>query len=86
MKTYKHFTDAAHGWIGVKRQELIDLGIINDISPYSYQKGSMVYLEEDGDAKRFIMMHEYKHGIKPLIIDGSYQDRHYIRSYERFSK
>ena len=86
MKRYKHYTDARHGWVGVKRQELIDLGIINDISPYSYQNGSMVYLEEDVDARRFIVMFEYKNGIKPLIVDGSYQDSHYIRRYERFSK
>jgi hypothetical protein len=38
-----------HSWLEVPRILLIKLGIELKITPYSYQKGSMVYLEEDTD-------------------------------------
>lgn len=44
-----HYADPGHGWVSVKRQLLIDLGIADKISPYSYQRGQSVYVEEDGD-------------------------------------
>ena len=36
MKKYRFYTDPGHGWLAVKRQELIDLDIIEKISGYSY--------------------------------------------------
>lgn len=45
----KYYTDPGHGWGAVKRQVLADLGIADKITPYSYQKGDTVYLEEDCD-------------------------------------
>lgn len=53
MKTYKFYSDAGHGWLAVKRSELIDLGLIGKISHYSYQRGQTVYLEEDCDLQLF---------------------------------
>ena len=51
MKTLKlnYFTDPGHGWVSVKRKTLIDLGIENHISTYSYMRGNSAYLEEDCD-------------------------------------
>jgi hypothetical protein len=54
MKTYKFYSDPAHAWLAVKRKELIELGLENPISSYSYQRGDTVYLEEDQDATLFI--------------------------------
>lgn len=58
MKTeklvYKFYSDAGHGWLAVKRQELIDLGIYHRITSYSYQRGNTVYLEEDCDLSLFV--------------------------------
>jgi len=45
----KFYSDPGHGWGAVKRQKLYELGIADKISPYSYQKGCTVYLEEDCD-------------------------------------
>lgn len=81
-KTYNFFADAGHGWLAVKRKELIELGIINQISAYSYQKGNTVYLEEDCDmslfhqAKGFTDCSQYVH---------KYAERSPIRSYDGFS-
>ena len=49
----KHYSDAAHGWISVKRDLLISLGIESEVSNYSYQSktGGTVYLEEDRDLR-----------------------------------
>ena len=44
------FSDPSHGWLSVKRRYTGGV----DISPYSYQKGQTVYLEEDSDASNWI--------------------------------
>ena len=57
MKTaqkYRFISDPGHGWLEVPIEELLDLGIWDKISGYSYQKGGMAYLEEDCDAPLFI--------------------------------
>ena len=51
---YTFYIDPGHGWLAVKRTELEALGIADKITPYSYQKGRTVYLEEDQDAYTFI--------------------------------
>lgn len=51
---YIYHTNGRHGFISVKRKELSELGILDKISSYSYQKGNTVYLEEDRDATTFI--------------------------------
>ena len=56
MKTLdlNFYSDPSHGWLEVKRSDLIALGIEDDISGFSYQKGAKVYLEEDNDMSRFM--------------------------------
>ena len=50
------YQDPGHGWIKVRRAELVSLGIDEDITGYSYQDndGGWVYLEEDCDASTFL--------------------------------
>jgi len=88
MKKYDWFSDPGHGWIKIKRQELIDLGIEKEITEYSYQRGDFVYLEEDQDASTFIDALEKKEGTKFMNIDL----RHHIanrlsriRGYEPYN-
>ena len=50
---YDVFNDPGHGWMKVTRNEINRLGIAEKISPYSYQRGDHVYLEEDGDLTKF---------------------------------
>ncbi len=51
MQTLKlnYFTDPGHGWVSVKLETLQALGIADQISHYSYMRGSSAYLEEDCD-------------------------------------
>ena len=82
MKKYRFYTDPGHGWLAVKRQELIDLNIIEKISGFSYQKGQTVYLEEDCDASLFLAAKT----IDPKNIICRHTDkRSPIRSYKNFS-
>ena len=88
MKLYKFYNDPGHGWLAVKRKELVELGVIGQISSYSYQRGNTVYLEEDGDASRFINAYVAK-GLCESASDFPYeskycQNRSPIRSYDSF--
>lgn len=49
IKTIQYYTDPGHGWGKVKKSLLVELGIENKISGYSYVRGDYVYLEEDCD-------------------------------------
>ncbi len=56
MKNQKlnYFTDPSHGWLEVKRSDLIALKIEDEITGFSYQKGSKVFLEEDCDMGTYL--------------------------------
>jgi hypothetical protein len=51
MKTFTIivYSDAGHAWGKVKRQVLVNLGLADKVSTYSYQYKDNVYLEEDCD-------------------------------------
>lgn len=51
MKTFTIivYSDAGHAWGKVKRQVLVNLGLADKVSAYSYQYKDNVYLEEDCD-------------------------------------
>ena len=81
---YIFHSDPGHAWLAVKRKELIKLGIMDQITCYSYQKGDTVYLEEDGDASAFL-------NAKRAIGEGwefreSFKEHTPIRNYEHFKK
>jgi len=84
MKTYIWAVDAGHEWLAVKKQELVDLGIANDISSYSYMKGGTVYLEGDCDAPRFFDAYLARHGVRPKTKQGKYWDRQPCRSFDMY--
>ena len=84
MKTYIWAVDAGHEWLAVKKQELEDLGIANDISSYSYMKGGTAYLEGDCDAARFIDAYKQKHGVEPKTKQGKMWDRQPCRSFDMY--
>jgi hypothetical protein len=81
-KQYVFHSDPGHGWLAVKRTELKRLNILKKITPYSYQRGGTVYLEEDCDASTFIkrkeeLGEEFSHR-------ESFQENTPIRNYEGF--
>lgn len=81
---YVFHSDPGHGWLEVPRAELKSLGIHKTISTCSYQRGSMVYLEEDCDASKFIQAYRAKYGKNPVWVE-KHQDPTPIRNYERYS-
>jgi hypothetical protein len=83
MKPIVYYTDPGHGWFAVKRAELAELGILGQISHYSYQRGRTVYLEEDCDATLYFTAHKAA-GTVPPYIEKHTDKRHPIRSYATF--
>ena len=83
-KTYVFYSDPGHGWLAVKKDELVKLNIINDVSGYSYMKGKTVYLEEDSDAQLFIKKMEELN--KPFNYRECFRERTNIRNYPPFRK
>lgn len=81
----KFHTDAGHGWLAVKVDELVSLNLVDRISQFSYIKGKTAYLEEDCDAPLY-MEEMKKNGFAISIQYMKHQDRSPIRSYCRFSK
>ncbi len=46
--------DPGHGWLKVPKKLLVELGIADKITPYSYMRGDFAYLEEDQDLSTFM--------------------------------
>lgn len=83
MPKFRYYQDPGHGWVAVKRDLLKQLGIEDRITPYSFQRGQTVYLEEDCD------MATFHHAAKAAGIELNYFPVHTnknspIRSYDRF--
>ena len=80
--TYQFISDSGHGWLKVRHSELKELGIQDEISPYSYSNGVWAYLEEDCDVDVLI---NAIGGIDKLDIRVDYIDGHcYVRDYNRY--
>ena len=82
MQVIKHYSDPSHGWFGVKRQVLVNFGLMDKVSKYSYQRGQTVYLEEDCDATLYLDALRER-GIQFSIVEKHTNKSHPIRSYER---
>lgn len=84
MKPIVFYSDPGHGWFAVKRAELTRLGILAQISPWSYQRGHTVYLEEDCDASVYFAAYRAAHGTQPAYIEKNTNKHSPIRSYNSF--
>lgn len=81
---YKFISDPGHGWLEVTRAELEALGLIEKISRYSYQRGALVYLEEDCDAPLFVEAKEARG--EPLEVRDEHQENTFIRNLPNFQR
>ena len=83
MKNLKlnYYTDPGHGWVSVKLQTLIALGIHNKISTYSYIRGKSAYLEEDCDLGLLFKTCD-SIGLKIDLTPKHTNNRSPIRSYD----
>ena len=86
QKRYTFFTDASHGWLSVPMKEVIQLGIQDKISSYSYMKGEMVYLEEDCDVNLFVNAYFAKFGKEPEFKESNSNSQSIIRRYTSYAK
>ena len=77
-KVFTLYADGGHAWAKVPRKLLEQLGILKDITHYSYQRGDYVYLEEDGDLSTFLVAYP----IATFYERDSYHSR--IRRYDNF--
>ena len=86
-KSFNYYQDGGHGWIAVRRKFLKQLGVHDQITEYSFQKGGMVYLEEDCDLSTFWEAFKKEFGSEPLLISKYIMDAQPspIRHYQRFA-
>lgn len=81
--TFRVYADPGHAWAKVPRSFLVALGVTP--SPFSYQRGAFVFLEEDADLSAFVRAAEAKgYTIKWRESWTNKQSR--IRSYESFHR
>ena len=91
MKTrsFRFYSDPGHGWVRVPIPFLVQI-IGADwrkvFTPFSYERGTYVYLEEDEDAARFIQRSRTA-GIEPVLKPASTGVATYsrIRTYARLT-
>ena len=81
--TYVFVEDPSHAWLAVTIKELIELGIADKISCYSYVKGNIAYLEEDCDANLFIKAYKEKYAEVPKWEKVSVENTP-IRNYQHY--
>ena len=83
QRVYTFFDDPGHAWLEIPLSHLAELGIERDISSYSFQRGAMVYLEEDCDAGKFM------NAARAAGIEVSFKEVHQdptpIREYSHYS-
>lgn len=84
QKVFNVYNDPGHGWGRVPRALLAELGIEDEISSYSYQRGQYVYLEEDCDLSKFMIAFYGRHGMRPQFKDSHTNRDSKIRSYDRY--
>jgi len=80
----KFYSDPGHGWGAVKRKLILELGIADKITYYSYQKGQTVYLEEDCDLPTLTTALAIKGVTVSYIEKNSPHKYSPIRSYESY--
>lgn len=80
--TINIISDPGHAWAKVPKSLLIDLGIDQKISRYSYKRGDFAYLEEDMDLTTLIHALEEQHPDIKITYKESVSNRSSkIRSY-----
>ena len=84
-KTILVYADPGHAWAKVSKKELAKLGIANEISGFSYERGEFAYLEEDCDLEKYIMALRAK-GIVYKFKENFTNNQSRIRNYYHYSK
>ena len=72
LRPYLRIETPGHSWLRVPLLELLELGIRDKITDYSYEDKLYAYLEEDDDLSIFIKAKRRKHGSKYDIERDAY--------------
>jgi len=87
QRKFKFYSDPGHGWLKVPLDLLAYLGILGDISSYSYMQGNFAYLEEDCDFEKFSRAYRKQFGRDFQIVDMQQANRDSsIRRYASYDK
>jgi hypothetical protein len=78
------YEDPGHGWLAVPLPLLDKLGIIDQISTYSYMRGMLAHLEEDCDYGTFLRALNDR-GMLCTIKHHHTDHRSRIRGYDQFT-
>jgi hypothetical protein len=80
---FNTYSDPGHGWARVPRRLLELYGIADKITPYSYQRGDYVFLEEDCDLSTFLEAAKSR-GVTVEFKHNSANKTSKIRSYDQY--
>lgn len=83
-RVFTFFNDPGHGWLEVPVSLLKKLGIIKEITSYSYFRGQSAFLEEDNDWSVFDSAMKLA-GIKYGTIDTHTDYDSPVRDYRSFN-
>jgi hypothetical protein len=81
--TLNYYQDPGHGWAKISLDKLKALGIDQDISYFSYTRGSYAYLEEDCDLSTLYRACD-KQGIKLVLREYHSNKNSKIRNYQSY--
>jgi hypothetical protein len=81
MKTIQFYCDPGHGWAKVPLKVIKKLGLINDISHFSYISKEHAFLEEDSDASKLIDAVRAHTNVEPKFKSSHGDKQSRIRNY-----
>tara|TARA_R100001086_G_scaffold190886_1_gene108259 strand:+ start:155 stop:448 length:294 start_codon:yes stop_codon:yes gene_type:complete len=81
--TFMHHCTESSGWVQVPIQLVFDLGIAAELSAWSRMDDTDVFLEDDFDARLFVIAFNHKFEQRPSIIKTDDPNTS-IRSLKRF--
>lgn len=81
--TVDFYSDSGHGWIKISIDKLKELGIIEQISKYSYINNNNAFLEEDRDAG--ILLRKLDEIGISYKFRNHYSNRSRIRNFNSFN-
>jgi hypothetical protein len=81
--TLDYYQDPGHGWVKIKLDKLKQLGIMQDISYFSYTRKEYAYLEEDCDLNKLYLACD-KQGIELKLREHIADKNSKIRNYQSY--
>lgn len=84
-RTFTNYSDPSHAWLRVQIKDIMKLGLVDEISNYSYINGKYAYLEEDRDAPLFLETLKLNGTANYKIVDKFTDKPSIVRTYDPYS-